>query len=131
MSTASRLGYDGEKPVLDFYLNHDQELLDSYANQDWRGGREMNYYRPRAGHRDDCGDIAGLPYVVSCKNYASARPADWVSGLKTMCVNANLPTGIVVWKRRGKASPADWYVFSTLGLFMPFHDAYLMAELSA
>jgi hypothetical protein len=131
MSTASRLGYDGEKPVLDFYRNHDRKLLETLDAVYGPFGERAGYYRPRSGHRDDCGDIAGLPYVVSCKNYASARPADWVSGLKTMCVNADLPTGIVVWKRRGKSSPADWYVFSTLGLFMPFHDAYLMAELSA
>jgi len=131
MSTASRLGYDGEKPVLDFYRDHDRELIDTLREINGHFGEDPNYYRPRAGHRDDCGDIAGLPYVVSCKNWKSLRPADWISGLKLQCANAKQPTGIVVWKRRGKANPADWYVLSTLGLFMPFHDAYLMAELSA
>lgn len=125
MSRCSRLGYAGEKPVLDFYLAHDRDVYPAGL----LGPRDP-YSRPRAGTVHDCGDIAGLPYVVSCKNCAKLELAAWVDALPRMCEAAKLATGIVIHKRRGKGNPGLWYVTTTLDLFMPFHDAYLMAELS-
>lgn len=123
MSTASRLGYDGEKPVLDLFNAHDRRLWTGLADT-----TDDVYYRPRAGHPQDKGDIIGLPYVVSCKNWGSVRPAQWTADMRTMCANAGKETGIVTWKRRGKADPRDWFVLTTLGMFLPFHDAYLGAR---
>lgn len=97
----------------------------------WPPDPVPHYTRPRAGCKDDCGDIAGLPYVVSCKNCKSLSLSEWVGALDRMTGAAKCETGIVVVKRRGRGNPKDWYVLTTLGMFLPFHDAYLMAELSA
>lgn len=131
MSTASRLGYDGEAPLVDYLNAHDRALLDTLNTIHGPFGTRQDYYRPRAGSPRDKGDIGNLPYVVSCKNWGSVRPAEWTRDLKDMCANAGLGTGVVSWKRRGKGNPGDWFVLTTWDLFLPFHDAYLMAELSA
>jgi len=48
-----------------------------------------------------------------------------------MCESAGLLTGVVVHKRVGQGDPANWYVTTSVRGFLPFHDAYLAAELSA
>lgn len=98
MSRNSRLGYDGERAV---------EVL-------WNE-RGRPVMRPRAGAAKDIGDLVGLPIVQSVKNWGSLDLPRWVRGMQDQMVNAGLPVGVVWHKRRGKASPLDWYV-TTSGL---------------
>jgi hypothetical protein len=118
-----------EKAVLDYYNQHDAELIAALESNVWPPTDER-YHRPRAGAPQDRGDIVPLPYVLSLKNWGSMEPSGWVNALDKMMAAAKLETGIVVAKRRGKGTGGA-YVFTTLDRFMPFHDAYLMAELSA
>ena len=88
--------------------------------------RERGYptTRPRAGAAQDKGDLAGLPVVVSVKNHATIRLADWVGALPRMCSAAELPHGVVWHKRRGKGSPGEWYVTMPGSTFLAFLDSY-------
>lgn len=121
MSAASKKGYEGEKPVLDLLNTHDRLVF---------GYSEDPYYRPRAGTPHDTGDIKGLPYVVSCKNYSVDRLASFVDALPRMCNEAHLHAGVVWHKRVGKGNPLDWYVTTTGGMWLKFHDAYLWQQVS-
>lgn len=105
MSQNSRKGYDGERPIELFMLE-----------------RGLNVARPRAGQPHDVGDLSGLPYVISAKNQKSLKLAEWVSDAEGMAVNAGLRSAVVWHKKRGKASPLDWYVTMSGRLFLPFHD---------
>jgi hypothetical protein len=68
----------------------------------------------------DRGDVAGLPVVVEVKNAARMELAAWLdeavkeAGQRSPYYGQVPPsdgTAGVVWhKRRGKASPGDWYV---------------------
>jgi hypothetical protein len=102
VSTASRKGYDGERPI---------ELL--------LQGMGLHVARPRAGRPQDHGDFTGLPLVISAKNHATARLGPWTSELEAMAVHAGVRSGVVWHKRKGKASPLDWYVTTTGRLFLP------------
>ncbi len=98
MGTNHRLGYVGERAV---------EVM-------WNErGRPVR--RPRAGAAKDVGDLVGMPLVQSVKNHKALALADWVAGMQAQMANAGLPVGVVWHKRRGKASPLDWYV-TTSGL---------------
>lgn len=108
MSANSKKGYDGERP-LELYL---RELV-------------PGVYRPRAGQPRDVGDFGGLPFVVSAKNHAHWRLAEWVDGLEEMVVNADLDAGVVWHKRVRTGHPRRWYVTTTGALFEPFMKAYL------
>jgi hypothetical protein len=108
MGTASRKGYAGERPI--------EEYLQ------WRYGRG---YRPRAGQPHDVGDIGGVPLVVSAKNHARLSLSTWVDEMSEMVVSANLETGVVWHKRKGKASPSAWYVTTTGALFEPMLDLWM------
>lgn len=123
MSAASAKGYAGEKPVLDLLIAHDHHLFELDDS--------LSYYRPRAGSVHDKGDICGLPYVISIKNYSVDRLASFVDALPRMCNAANLEAGVVWHKRNGKGNPLDWYVTTTGAMWLKFHDTYLMAGLSA
>jgi hypothetical protein len=59
---------------------------------------------------NDRGDIAGLTgLVVEVKNHRALDLAGWVG--EAQRESAGCPDLGVVWhKRRGKGSPADWYV---------------------
>ena len=107
MSRASRLGYDGEHAV-EAYLNDEG----------------FPCWRPRAGAAQDQGDLAGLPVVVSVKNHKALDLAGWVGALPRMCVAAAKDYGVVWHKRRGKASPGDWYVTMDGATFMVFLRAF-------
>lgn len=80
--------------------------------------------RPRAGAVADVGDLVGMPLVQSIKNHARLDLATWISGMETQMVHAGLPMGVVWHKRRGKASPYEWYVTTTGGCAALLLDAY-------
>jgi hypothetical protein len=81
-------------------------------------------YRPRTGRARDCGDLGGLPVVVSVKDHARLDLSSWCRDLEAMVAHAGLATGVVWHKRRGHASPLDWYVTTTGRLWLPQYQAY-------
>lgn len=109
MSASSRKGYRGEAAVL-------RMLADEL------GG---DYYRPRAGKRQDCGDIAGLPTVHSVKNCKRLDLSAWVDDLADMCANARQDAGVIWAHRKGCGDPRDWYVITTGRLYLPVYRAAL------
>lgn len=104
MSANSRKGYSAEHAI--------EVMLADMGHQVWR---------PRAGATQDCGDIGGLPYVVSVKNHATLKLAEWVTRAEEMAVHAGQPSAVVWHKKRGKADPRDWYVSMSGRLFLPWH----------
>ena len=62
----------------------------------------------------DRGDIAGVPgVVIEVKNCATMQLAEWVKEALAERENDKAKVGLVWHKRRGKGSPADWYVTMT------------------
>lgn len=116
-SIQSRKGYEGEREVLVWLRTL------GYTDTD----------RPRAGRPDDAGDISGLPLVVSVKNHATPKPGQWVDELDRQIANASKETGVVIYKRRGRARADDWIVCMTGRQFRPLLRAYIAqsAERSA
>lgn len=83
----------------------------------------VNYLRERGfvgaerralkGGKDE-GDITGLgPVCVEVKNCKTMDLAGWVDEAMVEKANARAEIGAVWAKRRGKGSPADWYVVMT------------------
>ena len=80
----------------------------------------VNYMRgegfPHAERRalagnSDRGDLAGVPgLVVEIKNCAKTELAAWVDEARIEQANDRADLGVVWHKRRGKGSPADWFV---------------------
>jgi hypothetical protein len=66
--------------------------------------------RALAGNSDR-GDIAGIPgVVIESKNCAKTELAAWVDEARIEQTNDRADLGVVWHKRRGKGSPADWFV---------------------
>lgn len=66
----------------------------------------------------DRGDIAGIPGVaIEIKDRAAMALAEWIDETTTETANAGADVGVVWHKRRGKGSPADWYVTMTGATF--------------
>jgi hypothetical protein len=66
--------------------------------------------RRLAGATLDKGDISGIPGVTfEIKNHATMKLAGWLEELATEMANDKAWTGVVVHKRKGKGSPAEWY----------------------
>jgi len=105
VSAKSAKGYAGERPI-QLYL---QGL-----------GRQAG--RPRAGAVHDIGDVDGQPFVISAKNHKTMTLSSWVDDLDSMVLNANVASGVVWHKRRGKSNPLDWYVTTSGRLFVPFME---------
>jgi Holliday junction resolvase-like predicted endonuclease len=62
----------------------------------------------------DRGDIAGLPGVcVEVKNHQHISLAEFVDEAVAEGVNAGADVALAWIKRRGKGSPADWFVAMT------------------
>lgn len=78
---------------------------------DWLKDNGFPYADRRlAGATLDKGDISGIPGVTfEIKNHAKMDLAGWIEELKVEMANDNAWTGVVLHKRKGKASPADWY----------------------
>lgn len=109
MSTASRKGYAGEKPVVDLLV----------------ALQLAGVYRPRAGAQRDVGDLGGIPIVISCKNHRELRLASWVDDLEAMVSYTPFGTGVVWHKRAGRGDPRRWYVTTSGGLFLPLLGAWM------
>lgn len=59
----------------------------------------------------DRGDIAGvIGTVIEVKNHARLELAAWLDEANVEADNDGAQLGVVWHKRRGKASPADWFV---------------------
>ena len=72
-----------------------------------------------AGDTNDRGDIAGINGVCfEIKNHATMKLAEWIEELKVEIVNAKADTGVVVHKRKGKSSPADWYASMPVAVYI-------------
>lgn len=66
--------------------------------------------RAKTGAKDQ-GDIAGLlGGVIEVKDCAQLKLAEWLAEAIEEQVNARAWWSCVWHKRRGKSSPADWYV---------------------
>jgi hypothetical protein len=103
MNVSARKGYQGERAV---------ELL--------LRDQGFDVHRPRAGRPDDVGDLVGnLPCVVSIKNQVKLELGPWVSEMTAMVARTPHSTGVVIHKRRGKGQAIDWYVTTTVGLWLP------------
>lgn len=62
----------------------------------------------------DRGDIGGIPAAcIEVKNCARVELAEWLGEVTDETANAGAAWGVVWHKRRGKGSPADWYVTMT------------------
>lgn len=59
----------------------------------------------------DRADIAGVPgVVIESKDCGRFELAKWLDEATKERDNAGVPIGVVWAKRRGRSSPADWYV---------------------
>lgn len=111
MSYASQKGYAAEHAVV--------QVLTAAGN---------HCYRPRTtSHANaDTGDVAGLPLIISIKNHARLDLATWTDELSTMVTRqAQWDAGVVIHKRKGKGQPRDWYVTTTVGLFLPLLAGFI------
>lgn len=69
----------------------------------------------------DVGDVRGvklrgLPVVIECKDYAGKHELpQWYREAEAERVNKGAAVGVVAWKRRGTADPAEQHVSMTLG----------------
>ena len=71
-----------------------------------------------AGQQNDKGDILGIPGVtIEAKNHAKFALSDWLAQAETERVNAGNKHGVVVVKRRGRATK-EGYVVMTLETFV-------------
>ena len=79
---------------------------------DYLRGQHWPFAERRAKNgAKDRGDIAGLGgVVIEAKNCERMNLAGWLAELAVEMRNDNARWGAVWHKRRGKGSPADWYV---------------------
>jgi hypothetical protein len=62
----------------------------------------------------DRGDIAGvIENVIESKDHASMSLGAWIDEVEVETRNARARWGVVWHKRRGRASPGDWFVTMT------------------
>lgn len=113
MGRNHRLGYDAERAVEVMWNERGRPVM-----------------RPRAGAAQDVGDLVGLPIVQSIKNWNHLALSEWVSDMEDQVGHAGLHTGVVWHKRRGKASPLDWYVTTSGRYALPLLEAYCDAAVA-
>lgn len=80
---------------------------------------EVPCYRPRAGKKEDIGDVCGLPAVFSVKDHARLRLGEWCDDLKVMVAHAGLVHGVVWHKRVRTTDPLNWFVTMPGSLYLP------------
>lgn len=65
-----------------------------------------------AGATADRGDL-WVPIIewpsIDVKDHAAHSLGAWIDRAQVQAINAGRTAGAVVWKRRGKADPADWF----------------------
>lgn len=79
--------------------------------------------RRRLEGRNDRGDVAGIPgLVIEVKNHNRMELAAWVDEAmgERVRVAGKGELGVVWHKRKGKASPGDWYVTMDGWTFLKF-----------
>jgi hypothetical protein len=63
---------------------------------------------------NDRGDIAGIPgVVIESKDCVRTELATWIDEARKEGATAHAPVWAVWHKRRGKGSPAEWFVTMT------------------
>jgi hypothetical protein len=89
--------------------------------------RGFSVYRPRttSARNTDTGDVAGVPCVLSVKNWRTLRLAQWVDEMLVMVRRSAWRIGAVVHKRPRKGNARDWYVTLPLEMFVDLLDAYV------
>lgn len=74
---------------------------------------------------NDQGDIAGLPgVVIEVKACREMDVAGWVDEAEEERINAQATLAVVWHKRRGRGSPAGWYVTMTGAAFVGLLEGY-------
>lgn len=79
--------------------------------------------RVKTGAKDK-GDIAGVRMrgkrvVIECKDYGGQHKLpEWLKEAETERGNDDAAYGVVIWKRRGTADPAEQFVTMTAETFM-------------
>lgn len=91
----------------------------AYLKDSWPGS-----FKTRSGFNDDLGDvIAETPagrLVVQVKDTTAARWSEWFAQLDAQVAtcrqesNGPVIGGVIVWKTRGSANPADWRTIARL-----------------
>lgn len=81
-------------------------VVDYLREQGWKFAER----RALAGNLDK-GDITGLgPVAIEVKDCRTLTFGPWLEEAKVETINARADVGFVWAKRRGKGSPADWFV---------------------
>lgn len=59
---------------------------------------------------NDRGDIAGIPgLVIEVKNHKEIKLSQWLKELEIEMINDKADTGVIIHKKIGTTSVADWY----------------------
>lgn len=95
MSASKRKGTKAESDIVAYLQSHGFP----YAER-----------RALAG-ANDRGDVSGVPgVVIEAKDCVRIELAAWLDEANAEKANAAAPIGVVWAKRKGRGSPADWYV---------------------
>lgn len=106
--SAKQAGSRFERTVADYLA---EQLADDAIDRQVKNGSK------------DLGDIrgvklCGLPVAVECKDYAGKSDLPkWYREAEAERENKGAAFGVVAWKRRGTADPAEQHVSMTLGTF--------------
>lgn len=106
--SAKQAGSRFERTVADYLA---EQLADDAIDRQVKNGSK------------DLGDVRGvklrdLPVAVECKDYAGKSDLPkWYLEADAERENKGAAFGVVVWKRRGTADPAEQHVSMTLGTF--------------
>lgn len=82
------------------------------------------YRNPPAGSKD-IGDVSCYDdCVIEVKDCKAMTLPVWLAELAAEKSNANATHGVVVHKRKGKGSPAEWYATMTFGAFCDLMEEF-------
>lgn len=80
-----------------------------------------------AGATADRGDL-WVPVIefpsVDVKDHATHSLGAWIDRAQVQAVNAGRAAGSVVWKRRGKGDPRDWFWIFSVGGFLEHMEQF-------
>ncbi|MBT2213484.1 hypothetical protein [Actinomadura sp. NEAU-AAG7] len=94
-----------------------------------RGAGFPHVERRAGAGRLDAGDIAGIVgVVIEVKAHARTELAAWLDETRRETANGHADYGAVWHKRRGKGSPADWFVTLDGATFTRLLKAALNAD---
>lgn len=79
--------------------------------------------RRALGGSHDKGDIAGVPgWVIEVKDCKAKSPGAWLEEARQEAINARVDLYCTWVKKAGKASPGEWTVTMTVGVFLSAID---------